>query len=353
MDKKVLVKEIASFVQADVIGDDKTVISGISSIEDSQKGDITFALDEKYLKLALKSPATAIIISKKLYPKEQTDKVLLKVDNPRLSYAKVLDLFKSEPALLKGISEKSCIARSAEIGKNVCIAAFVYIGEKVIIEDNVKIYPNVTIHDNSIVREGTVIHANTSIYDRTLIGRNCLIHAGVVIGADGFGFVEHQKKHLKIPQIGYVEIGDEVEIGANVCIDRGTTGKTYIGNRVKIDNLVHIAHNVKIGDDSIIIAQVGISGSVKIGEHVTIAGQAGLASHINIGDNVVIAAKSGVTKSVPSDMEVSGFPARPHQDEKKLKVSLLKLPALIQCYQQVLSSLKRLSDRLSKLEKLN
>ena len=247
------------------------------------------------------------------------------------SYTKLLNSIAIEKEKHpSGISKNSAVSASAVINKNISIGDFSVISENAEIGSNTIIYPNCYIGRNVKIGEHCLIYPNVTIREDIIVGNNVIIHSGTVIGSDGFGYVPENNTLKKIPQIGIVEIGDNVEIGANVTIDRATTGKTLIGKGTKIDNLVQIAHNVQIGENSIIVAQVGISGSTKIGNGVTIAGQAGLIGHVTIGDGAIVAAQAGVIGDVPPKETVSGYPARPHKQAMKLYALIQKLPELFE-----------------------
>ncbi len=338
------VAEIAQMLDAEVIGDRTLEISGASSIEDAKKGDITFASNGKYLKSASKSLASAIIVSNEAKIKVRKGKAIIRTPNPRLAFTRLLELFAPETKIPIGIHPTAIIGQGTVVGENVSIGPYVVIGENARIGERVVIFGHVYIGDEVEIGERTIIHPRVTLCQQVKIGKRVIINSGTVIGSEGFGYIEIEKGHLKIPQNGTVVIGDEVEIGANVTIDRATTGTTSIGRGTKIDNLVMIAHNVTIGENCIIIAQVGISGSTKIEDSVTLAGQAGVAGHLTIGANTVVAARSGVTKSIGPDQFVSGYPARPHREEKRIKAIVSKLPTL-------LKRIKELEGKVQELEK--
>ena len=266
-------KELAEWVGGTVIGDGDVEISGVAAIEEARPGEITFIANPKYLSKLTETNASAVIVSPNV---TQADKPLLSIANPYLAFAKILTLYSQKAYQPRGIDPKAWISPTAQLGKEVTLYPFVYVGDRCSIGDRVTLYPGVWVGDDSSIGEESILYANVSIYPGTIIGKRVILHSGVVVGSDGFGYVKDGKKNVKIPQVGHVEIEDDVEIGANTTVDRATLGKTVIQRGVKIDNLVQVAHNVVIGEDSIVVAQVGISGSTKIGSNVTLGGQVGL-----------------------------------------------------------------------------
>lgn len=339
-------RRIAEVVNGDICGDREIVISGVSGIKEAKKGEITFVANKRYAALMDSTRASAIIVSRDI--ENGNGRTLLKTDDPYHAFTKVMEIWANGNGQLSakpGVHPTAVIGNNVKLGRNVSIHAFVVLEDNVELGDNVVIYPQVYVGRKSVVGEETLIYPRVTIREKITVGKRCIIHSGTVIGSDGFGFAPVKGTHHKVPQIGTVIIEDDVEIGANVAIDRATIGKTQIGSGTKIDNLVQIAHNVVIGKNSIIVAQVGLSGSSIIGSGVTIAGQAGVTGHISVGDNSTVAARAGVTKSVPPDSCVSGFPAQPHDREKRLKVSLLRVP-------ETNKKVKDLEKRVRALESL-
>jgi len=285
------ISEIAKVLNAEVSGNYDVDITGIAEIDKAEENHITFIGNPKYKKLLKDSKAGAVITSEDI---EIEGKTIIKVKNVYWAIAKLIDIFYPEELPEPEISELSDISKDAKIGSDVYIDSFVKIEKGACIKDRVIIYSNTYIGKNTVIGEGSIIYPNVTIRENVIIGRNVIIHSGAVIGGDGFGYYRVDNVHKKIPQRGRVVIEDDVEIGSNTTIDRGTFSDTVIGYGTKIDNLVQIAHNVKIGRCCIIVAQVGIAGSTKIGDYVTIAGQAGIAGHLNIGDKVIIGAQAGV-----------------------------------------------------------
>src|SRR4030043_69380 len=271
MSKKL--KELAEWVEGTVVGDGEIEISGVASLEEARAGQITFISNPKYLPHLSKTNASAVIVSKEV---TQADKPLLCVANPYLAFARVLTLFSQKPYQPKGIDSSTWVSPTARLGKDLTLYPFVYLGARCSIEERVTLYPGVCVGEGPSIGEDSILYPNVSIYSGTIIGKRVILHSGVVVGSDGFGYVKEGKKNVKIPQVGRVEIEDDVEIGANTPVAGAALGKTIIRRGVKIDNLVQGAHNVEIGEDSIIVAQVGIAGSTKIGSNVILAGQVGI-----------------------------------------------------------------------------
>jgi UDP-3-O-[3-hydroxymyristoyl] glucosamine N-acyltransferase len=329
-------------LKGEVSGDDRITIGGIKSLEEASTGDISFFTGRRYKEILQKTKASAIIVSEitDLFPGPQ-----VVVSNPMLAYAKVAGLFGVPIPRFPGVSQQAFIHESSKIGKDVSIYPLVYVGEEAVIGDGVTLFPGVFVGDRVRIGDRTLIYPNVTILQDCIIGQEVIIHAGSVIGSDGFGFVRDGSANVKIPQVGNVQIDDQVEIGANNTIDRATFGTTRIKRGVKTDNLVQVAHNVVIGEDSIIVAQVGISGSVSIGREVLIGGQVGIADHLEIGDRVMIGSQSGVAKSIPSGQIVSGTPTMPHR-------LWLRITGLIGRLPQFQNRLGTVEKRLEALEGL-
>ncbi|MFA5199564.1 MAG: UDP-3-O-(3-hydroxymyristoyl)glucosamine N-acyltransferase [Candidatus Omnitrophota bacterium] len=337
-------KEIAKLVGGRVVGNGDTLITGASGIREACEGDITFLSNPKYMSLMDKTRASSIVTSADA---QTTNKPIILTDNPSLAFVKIISLFTPEEAgHPKNIDFTAVIGKNVVLGKDVAIGAYTVIGDNVEIGDNSIIYAGCYIGHHTKIGSNTLIYPHVSIRERINIGSRVIIHSGTVIGSDGFGFATIKGAHHKIPQVGIVEIGDDVEIGANVTIDRARFDKTIIGKGTKIDNLVQIAHNVVIGENSLIVAQVGISGSTIIGNNVTLGGQAGLVGHINIGDNAIVTAQSGVAKSVPADTMVSGYPARPYMTTQRVNASLQNLPKLFDLVKELKKKIESLEEKL-------
>ncbi len=327
-------QELANLIEGEMIGDAGLKIAGISSLDGAREGEITFIAKNKYLAKAKETKASAIIVSSKI---EEIDKPLIITDNPYLAYAKIATLFHQRSHQALGIDKSAIIGEGTRIGEEVSIYPLVFIGKDVTIADRVVIYPHTFIGDGTVIDAETLIYPHVSIRENCRIGKRVIIHSGTVIGSDGFGFAPDGKRYHKIPQVGIVQIDDDVEIGANNTIDRGALGKTWIKRGVKTDNLVHIAHNVVVGEDTLLVAQVGISGSTTIGNHVTLAGQVGVVGHLKIGDNTIVGAQTGVSGSVPANTIVSGYPHMPHRQWLKSSRCYPLLPQM----RKVLNSLEK------------
>lgn len=304
-------------------------IQGVASLEDAGPHDISFLSNQKYAKYLDTTGARVIIVSEDIALPHPF--IPLAVKDPYFSFMTILGLFNTRmpEAIASGIHRDAYIDPSAEIGNNVSIGPGAVIGPETAVGENTVIGPCTVVMEGSLIGSDCIIYPNVSIMDGCTVGNRVILHAGVVIGADGFGFAPHGGKYHKIPQIGTVRIGDDVEIGANACIDRAAFGETVVGNGSKIDNLVQVAHNVRIGAHTVIASQVGISGSTVIGDWVRLGGQAGLAGHIMIGDGASAGAQAGVTKDIPPGETVSGYPAKNHMHAMRLEAALRSLPDLI------------------------
>ncbi|MBW2606337.1 MAG: UDP-3-O-(3-hydroxymyristoyl)glucosamine N-acyltransferase [Deltaproteobacteria bacterium] len=322
---EILLSEIAKLVNGRVKGDLKKKIYGVAPFENATDDDITFVDSAKLIKKINETNAGAVIVPIDV---ETASKNLLQVENSRVAFAKVMNFFYPVSKPEAGISPSAHIGKELICGKGVSIAPFAVIGKKVTIGDGVVLHSGVSIGDNVKIGDNTRIYPNVTITERCVIGNRVIIHSGSVIGSDGFGFAPDQEKYYKIPQTGIVRIDDDVEIGAGNTIDRATFGKTWICRGVKTDNLVHIAHNVTVGEDTVIVAQTGIAGSATIGRHAAISGQVAIVGHITVGDNVQIAGQAGVAKSVASGEVVSGTPAIPHRLWLRVQSIIPKLPEL-------------------------
>jgi len=342
----VSLNEIGRLISGNVIGDGSTIITNVAGIEEAGTGDITFIANSRCLPLLATTNASAVIVGRGI--RSDKGRPLVEVDNPYFAFVKVMEFFISKGDDLSpspGIHATVALGKNVRIGNKVSLQPYVVIDDDVEIGNKVIIYPHTYIGKKSRIGDETLIYSGVTIREKTEIGKRTIIHSGVVIGGDGLGFIPVGEIHYKVPHIGRVIIGDDVEIGANVTIDRATIGETIIEKGVKIDNLVQIAHNVVIGENSMIVAQAGISGSTIIGKRVTMAGQSGAIGHIKIGDNTTVASRAAVTKSLPPNSFVSGVPARPHQEEQRIKAARQRLPQLRQTVSQLLKRVEKLENK--------
>lgn len=336
------VAQIAEMLTAKVEGNPDVIINTVCKIEEGVVGGLTFLANPKYTHYIYETSASAVIVNENFEAEKPLNCTLIRTPDAYIAIAKLLDIYKKLSTDKRGISKMAYIAPSAKIGKDVYIAEFVSVGENVTIGDNVKLFPQVCVGDFAEIKANSILHSGVKVYSDCKIGANCIIHAGSVIGADGFGFAKDEKgNYIKVPQIGNVVIEDNVEIGANTCIDRATMGSTFIRKNVKLDNLIQVAHNVEVGEGTACASQVGISGSTKIGKHCIVAGQVGIAGHLTVGDEVTIGAQSGVSNHISEKQIVLGSPAIPVFEEKKLIIYRKNLPKL---FKQVSSMEKKLKD---------
>ena len=322
--------QIALLINGTIEGNPDAVVSSFGKIEEAGEGQLSFLANPKYEDYIYTTKASVIIINQSLTLKQAVNSTLLRVADAYTAFATLLAKYQEiQQQQLSGIQDPSYIAKTATYGKNVFIGAFTYLGEKVKVGDNTKIYPNTFIGDNVSIGDNCVIHPGVKIYHDCNVGNHVTIHAGTVIGSDGFGFApQADGSFKKVPQIGNVVIENNVEIGANATIDRATIGSTLIKSGAKLDNLIQIAHNVEVGNSTVIAAQSGISGSTKIGNGVMIGGQAGIVGHIQIGDGARINAQSGVSKSIDPGKAVTGSPAYDYTSALRSQAVNRKLPDL-------------------------
>lgn len=337
--------EIAVIIDGEVVGDEDIYISGICGIKEAKDGDITFLANPKYAPLMKETKASAIITS---FDIESAPKPIIRTKNPSLAFTKLIQIF--SPVNIrhpKGIDKSAFISDTAMIGKDVAVGAHAYISNGVQIKDATIIYAGTFIGEDSKIGRNSLVYPNVTIRENVTIQDRVIIHSGTVIGSDGFGYESVEGVHHKIPQIGTVVVEDDVEIGANVAIDRARFGKTIIGAGTKIDNLVHVAHNVVIGKNCIIVAQVGISGSTTLGDNVVLAGQVGTVGHITIGDNAIVMAQSGVSKSVPANTHMFGYPARPLDEAKRINAAIGLLPKLYDKVKKLEKEISELKEKMT------
>jgi UDP-3-O-[3-hydroxymyristoyl] glucosamine N-acyltransferase len=340
----VKLRDIASLVNGEVIGPPKAddiEITGVSGIRSAREGDITFLSAEHYRKYLAGCKASCILIKE---PIEGLQTTQLRVSNPHLAFAKLLGHFYIKPQKPLGISEHAIVSDKATVGKDISIFPFSFISDNVSIGNGTIIYPHVFVGHDTTIGEDCIIYPNVTLRENVRIGNQVIVHSGSVIGSDGFGYVFEGGKHHKIPQVGGVIIEDDVEIGSNVSVDRATTGNTIVGEGTKIDNLVQIAHNVTIGKNSIIVAQVGIGGSTEIGDFVSLAGQVGVADHAKIESGTIIGAQSGVMGNVAKGI-YTGSPVMPHREWLKTQAIIAKLPELYKKIRELEEKIKKLERR--------
>jgi len=344
------VAELAAHVQGTVSGDPETVIRGIASIEDARSGDITFAESMRYLENAWSSSASAILAPRldgaiRLSPDIGIgSKVLIEVDNPRLAFTLLLDLFAPDRFAERGVHPTAVIGRDVRMGRNVLVGAHAVIGDHVRIGDNATVHALAYLGDDVELGDDVVVHPGATLLHGTVVGERTIIHSGAVLGADGFGYLTQGGKHRKVPQIGHVRVGCDVEIGANVTIDRAKTGATRIGDGTKIDNQVHVGHNCQIGEDVLLVAQVGLAGGVEVGDGAILAGKVGVKEQLTVGAGAIVGATSLVLKHVPAGQFVSGSPARPHKETLRAQAAAAMAPETVRV-------LRELEKRVAELER--
>lgn len=335
---KFTAQQIASMINGQVEGNPAVEVNKLSKIEQGQPGSISFLGNPKYTHFIYETEASIIIVSKDFIPEQPLSTTLIKVENPYEAFAKMLEAYNQLIQDKKGISTQAYIHPSATIGNDCYVGEFASIGENVMLGNNVKIYPGCVVGDNVSIGNNTVLFAGVKVYIGCSIGSDCTLHAGVVLGADGFGFFpESDNQYKKVAQIGNVVIEDHVEIGANTTIDRATLGSTVIKKGVKLDNLIQIAHNVEVGENTVIAAQTGIAGSTRIGMNCMIGGQVGITGHLLIGNDVKIAAQSGISTNIPDGVTLMGSPAFDISVYRKSYVHF--------------RNLNKLADRISNIEK--
>ncbi len=336
------VRKIAELVSGEVVGDGDFIIRGVAAFDNAGPDDITFAASADYKKRVDETMAAAVIVPDEV---RESEKILVRVKDPSLAMAKVSTLFHPVSRPVVGISEDAHIGENFKCGADISVYPGVFIGDDVTLGDCVTLHPGVVIDNSVKVGDDVIVYPNVCILERCEIGSRVIIHGGSVIGSDGFGFAPDGDRYHKIPQTGIVRIDDDVEIGACNTIDRATFGRTWIKRGVKTDNSVHVAHNVVVGEDTVLVAQVGVSGSVTIGDHAILAGQVGVSQHVTIGNRVTIGAQSGIAKSIPDGQVVSGSPEMPHSVWLKVSNIIPKLPELKK-------KIRELEKRIDRLEKV-
>lgn len=342
-------QQIAAFLHGDIVGDAQVAVRELSKIEEGKPGSLTFLANPVYTHYIYTTQASIVLVRRDFEPEQPVGATLIKVDDPYTSLTQLLELVQQATTNKHGIEDPVYVAQTAQIeeeDENLYIGAFAYIGERAVIGKGVKIYPQVYIGDDAVIGDNSILYPGVKIYHGCHVGKRCILHSGVVIGGDGFGFApQADGSYKKIPQIGIVTIEDDVEIGANTTIDRATMGSTVVRKGVKLDNLIQLAHNVEVGEHTVIAAQVGVAGSSKIGSYCMIGGQVGVAGHRRVGDHVHVGAQTGIPNDVKSGAEIMGYPAVPKADFARQFIYVKRLPEL----NDTVKSLKREIEELKKL----
>ena len=322
--------QIAGILEGDVVGNPEAEVNKLAKIEEGTEGSLTFLANPKYANYIYTTQATITIVNKSFEPEQEITTTLIKVEDAKSAFSKLLEYYNQVKLMKSGIEQPSVISEGVTYGEGLYLGSFCYIGKNVVIGNNVKIYPNSFIGDNVVIGDNSILFAGARVYSETVIGKNCTIHSGTIVGSDGFGFAPQEDgTYTKVPQIGNVIIEDDVEIGSCSTIDRATLGSTIIRKGVKLDNHIQIAHNVEIGENTVIASQTGIAGSTKVGKNCMIGGQVGIVGHITIGDNVKIQAQSGIAKSLKDGEVVQGSPAFNYGDFAKSFVHFKNLPSIV------------------------
>ena len=319
-------KQIAAFLQGEIVGNENATVHTFAKIEEGVPGAISFLSNPKYTPYIYDTQASIVLVNKDFVPEHEVKATLIRVDNAYDSLARLLTLYEQSKPRKTGIDPLAFIASTAQVGKDVWIAPFAYVGEHAVVGDRTRIYPHATVDDGAHIGEDCTLYPGATVYHDCRIGNRCTLHAGSVVGADGFGFAPTPQGYEKIPQIGIAVLEDDVEIGANTCVDRATMGTTIVHKGVKLDNLVQIAHNDEIGAHTVMAAQAGVAGSTKVGEWCMFGGQVGVAGHIQIGDHVIFGAQSGVPSSVKSGQRLIGSPPMEEKPFFKSSAIFRKLP---------------------------
>ncbi|MDO3392142.1 MULTISPECIES: UDP-3-O-(3-hydroxymyristoyl)glucosamine N-acyltransferase [unclassified Bacteroides] len=341
-------KQIAAYIQGEIVGDENATVHTFAKIEEGIPGAISFLSNPKYTPYIYESKASIILVNKDFVPEHDIKATLIKVDNAYESLAKLLTLYEQSKPKLTGIDSLAYIAPTAKVGQNVYIGPFAYIGDYAEIGDNTAVHPHATVSAGAKVGSDCILYPNVTVYHDCRVGNRCILHAGCVIGADGFGFAPTPEGYEKIPQIGITILEDDVEIGANTCVDRATMGATIVHRGVKLDNLVQIAHNDEIGSHTVMAAQVGIAGSTKVGEWCMFGGQVGIAGHIHIGNKVDLGAQSGVPGNLKDGSRLIGTPPMELKPYFKAQAVFRKLPDMYFELNALRKELNELKQQLNK-----
>jgi UDP-3-O-[3-hydroxymyristoyl] glucosamine N-acyltransferase len=350
MKRKATLEKLAALVGGEVAGDRLLEVVGIASLEEAREGEITFLAELKNLSRLEKTRASAAIVPLSLpsFPKP-----VIRTPNPYLAYAKIQAFFTHQTYRPRGIDTRAYLGHGVKIGQDVSIYPFVFIGDGSQIGDRVVLFPGVYVGDSAQIGEESILYPNVVVMDRCLIGKRVIIHPGTVVGSDGFGFARDGAQYVKIPQVGIVQVDDDVEIGANCALDRAAMGKTWIKRGVKTDNLVQIGHSVTIGEDTVLVAQVGIAGSTEIGNRASLGGQVGVVGHIKIGDGAMVGAQSGVAQDIPPGQIVSGSPAFPHREWLRTQAVIPRLPEMKRVLNGLDKRVKALEEKINEKKSKN
>ena len=343
-------KQIAEYVQGIIVGDENATVNTFAKIEEGVPGALSFLANPKYTHFIYGTKSSVVLVNKDFEPEQEIGATLIKVDNAYESLAKLMTLYEASKPKRTGISPLASVSASAKLGKDVYVGPFACIEDGVEIGDGTAVHPHVAIECNAKVGANTTIYPGVTIYHDCIVGNGCILHAGAVIGADGFGFAPSPDGYEKIPQIGIVIIEDNVEIGANTCVDRATMGVTVVRKGVKLDNLVQVAHNVEVGSHTVMCAQVGIAGSTKIGEWCVLAGQVGVAGHAKIGDKVSLGAQSGVPGNIKGGQSLIGSPPIEPRNFARSAAIFKRLPDIYSEHNKLLKEVEDLKKQLNELK---
>lgn len=341
-------KQIAAFVQGEIVGDETATVHTFAKIEEGVPGALSFLSNPKYTPYIYETKSSIVLVNKDFAPEQPISATLIKVNNAYESLAKLMTLYEQSHPKRVGIDPLAYVAPTAKIGKDVYLAPFACVGDGAVIGDGTALHPHATVGSNAKVGANCILYAHATVYHDCIVGNNCIMHAGSVVGADGFGFAPSPNGYEKIPQIGIAILEDNVEIGANTCIDRATMGATVIHKGVKLDNLVQIAHNVEVGANTVMASQVGVAGSTKIGEWCMFGGQVGIAGHITIGDKVNLGAQSGVPGSLKANQQLIGTPPMEMKPYFKSQAIFRKLPDMYKEMSALRKELEELKQQLNK-----
>lgn len=344
-------KQIAAYIGGEIIGDENATVCTFAKIEEGMPGALSFLSNPKYTAYIYDTQSSIVLVNNDFVAERPVKATLIKTPNAYESLAKLLMLYESVKPKKRGISAMASIAESATIGENVYIGPFVYIGDKVVVGDNTIIEANVSVGDGATVGSDCILYNGVTIYHDCKVGNRCILHAGSVVGADGFGFAPGANGYDKIPQIGIAVLEDDVELGANTCIDRATMGATVVKRGVKLDNLVQVAHNVVIDEHTVMAAQCGIAGSTKVGSWCMVGGQTGISGHIQIGDQVKVGGHSAISNSVKDGKAVMGYPAFDHAQFARASVVFKKLPEMYREMDTLKKEVESLKQQLAEFGK--